>query len=221
MRGRMSCRVRSQELLSDCEIQEIWVNLTSTDHVRCRGWFSRARILLPFRTDPHDSSFPLEEKVVITYKDQLKILTSGFPGVSVAKNLPGSAGDTGSVPGLGRSHVQRSNEAREPQLLKPGHPEPLFHNRRSHCSEKLVRAPREEPARQQRPNAFKNKCAIVLKCFIHAHPRTAATRLLCPCDSPGKNTAVGCHALLQRIFSTRGLNLHLLRLLHDRQILDH
>ena len=28
------------------------------------------------------------------------------------------------------------------------------------------------------------------------------TRLLCPWDSPGKNTGVGCHALLQEIFST-------------------
>ena len=33
-------------------------------------------------------------------------------------------------------------------------------------------------------------------------------------DSPGKNTGVGCHALLQGIFSTQGLNLHLFCLLH-------
>ena len=39
-------------------------------------------------------------------------------------------------------------------------------------------------------------------------------RLLCPWDSPGKNTGVGCHALLQGIFLTQGLNLCLLRLLH-------
>ena len=29
------------------------------------------------------------------------------------------------------------------------------------------------------------------------------TRLLCPWGSLGKNTGVGCHALLQRIFSTQ------------------
>ena len=29
-------------------------------------------------------------------------------------------------------------------------------------------------------------------------------------DCPGKNTGVGCHALLQRIFPTQGLNPHLL-----------
>ena len=32
-------------------------------------------------------------------------------------------------------------------------------------------------------------------------------RLLCPSDSPGKNTGVGCHVLLQGIFPTQGLNL--------------
>ena len=37
---------------------------------------------------------------------------------------------------------------------------------------------------------------------------------LCPRDSPGKNTGVDCHALLQGIFLTQGLNLHLLCLLH-------
>jgi len=36
------------------------------------------------------------------------------------------------------------------------------------------------------------------------------TRLLCPWDFPGKSTGVGCHALLQEIFPTNGLNLRLL-----------
>ena len=39
-----------------------------------------------------------------------------------------------------------------------------------------------------------------------------SARLLCPWDSPGKNTGVGYCALLQGIFPTQGLNLHLLRL---------
>ena len=38
-------------------------------------------------------------------------------------------------------------------------------------------------------------------------------------DSPGKNTGVGCHALLQGIFPTQGSNGHLLELLHCWQIL--
>ena len=34
--------------------------------------------------------------------------------------------------------------------------------------------------------------------------------LLCPWDSPGKNTGAGCHFLLQGIFPTQESNLHLL-----------
>ena len=36
------------------------------------------------------------------------------------------------------------------------------------------------------------------------------TWLLCPWDSPGKNTGVGCHILLQGIFLTQGSKLHFL-----------
>ena len=35
----------------------------------------------------------------------------------MVESLPANAGDTGSSPGLGRSHVPRSSWAREPQLL--------------------------------------------------------------------------------------------------------
>ena len=40
--------------------------------------------------------------------------------------------------------------------------------------------------------------------------------LLCPWDSPGKDSGVGCQALLQGIFLTQGSNLGLQ---HCRQIL--
>ena len=43
---------------------------------------------------------------------------------------------------------------------------------------------------------------------------TVALQAFCPWDSPGKNTGVDCHALLQGIFSTQGLNSCLLWLLH-------
>ena len=36
------------------------------------------------------------------------------------------------------------------------------------------------------------------------------TRLLCPWNSPGKNTGVGCHSFLQAIFLTQGSNMGLL-----------
>ena len=35
----------------------------------------------------------------------------------MVENLPANAGDAGSSPGLGRSHMPRSSWAREPQLL--------------------------------------------------------------------------------------------------------
>ena len=41
----------------------------------------------------------------------------GLPGGALVENLPANAGDTGSRPGLGRSHMPWSNWAREPQLL--------------------------------------------------------------------------------------------------------
>ena len=41
----------------------------------------------------------------------------GFPGGAVVKNPPASAGDTGSSPGPGRSHMPRGNLAHVPQLL--------------------------------------------------------------------------------------------------------
>ena len=37
------------------------------------------------------------------------ILFQGFPGGAVVKNLPANAGDIGSSPGQGRSHMPWSN----------------------------------------------------------------------------------------------------------------
>ena len=43
-------------------------------------------------------------------KDTLKIdQVRDFPGGPVVKNLPANAGDTGSISGLGRFHMLRSN----------------------------------------------------------------------------------------------------------------
>ena len=49
-------------------------------------------------------------------------------------------------------------------------------------------------------------------------PVDESTRLLCPCNFPGKNAGVGCHFFLQGIFLTQGLNPCLL---HCRWILLH
>ena len=53
-------------------------------------------------------------------------------------------------------------------------------------------------------------------CPTLCHPIARPTRLLCPWNSPGKNTGVDCHFLLQRIFSSQGSSPCLL---HCRQIL--
>ena len=41
-----------------------------------------------------------------------------FPGGAVVKNLPANAGDMGSIPGPGRSHMPQSNEVHAPPLLR-------------------------------------------------------------------------------------------------------
>ena len=62
-------------------------------------------------------------------------------------------------------------------------------------------------------------CAVLSRSVVSdsLRPRRLQpARLLCPWDSPGRNTGVGCHALLQGIFLTQELNQDLL---HCRQIL--
>ena len=46
-------------------------------------------------------------------------------------------------------------------------------------------------------------------------------RLLCPWNSPGKNTGVGCHFLLQGIFLTQESNPHLPHCQADSLLLSH
>ena len=73
------------------------------------------------------------------------------------------------------------------------------------------------------PNCLHFKC--MLSHFRHVQfivtPWTVAHRLLCPWDSPGKNTGVGCHALLQQIPLTQESNPSLLCLLQCRRLVFH
>ena len=64
----------------------------------------------------------------------------------------------------------------------------------------------------------KLECSVtsVMSNSLQPHGQHPA-RLPCSRDLPAKNTGVGCHALLQRIFPIQGLNPHLLCLLHCRQ----
>ena len=52
-------------------------------------------------------------------------------------------------------------------------------------------------------------CSVVSNSIIRPHELQPA-RLLCPWDSPGQNTGVGCHAFLQGILPIQRLNLCLL-----------
>ena len=51
-------------------------------------------------------SFRLYYELIINCKNRVPW---GFPGGSVVKNLPANAGDMGSSPGPGKSHMSRSN----------------------------------------------------------------------------------------------------------------
>ena len=63
----------------------------------------------------------------------------------------------------------------------------------------------------------KNVSHSVASNSLRPHRLKLAT-FLCPWNSPGKNTGVGCHSLLQGIFPTQGLNPGLL---YHRLILYH
>ena len=58
---------------------------------------------------PEDKKSPSGRHNVFRDKNQ------GFPGGAVVKNPPANAGDTGSSPGLGRSHMPQSNELLSPR----------------------------------------------------------------------------------------------------------
>ena len=84
-----------------------------------------------------------------------------FPRGTVVNNPPAKAGDTGSSPGPGRSHMPRSNKAHAPQLPKPARLEPVLRNR-SHRNEKPVHRNRVAPLAATRESpcaAVKTQCS--------------------------------------------------------------
>ena len=72
----------------------------------------------------------------------------------------------------------------------------------------------------KRLSVFTPVCACVHAKLLQSFPTLCSSMdcsppgSLCPWDFPGKNTGVSCYALLQGMFQTQGLNLHLLCLLH-------
>ena len=68
---------------------------------------------------------------------------------------------------------------------------------------------RHAPRLSTRSESEKWKCYL-LSCLTLYSPTTVAHWLFCPWDFPGKNTGVGCHALLEGIFPIQGSNPGLL-----------
>ena len=65
---------------------------------------------------------------------------------------------------------------------------------------------------------MKVKVLVTQSCQTLCDHRLLPSRLLCPWNSPGKKTGVGCYSLLQGIFPNQGSNPGLL---HWRKILYH
>ena len=95
-----------------------------------------------------------------------KTKVRGFPGGAVVENPPANAGDTGSSPGLGRSHMPRSSWALEPQLLSlrvwslcPATREAAIVRGPRTAMESGPRLPQLEKAlaQKRRPNTARNK----------------------------------------------------------------
>ena len=71
-------------------------------------------VMLGLAAPPAPSSSVQPKGAVVSFHSelthqQLRNGAEGFPGGTVVENLPANAGDTGSSPGPGRSHMPRSN----------------------------------------------------------------------------------------------------------------
>ena len=64
----------------------------------------------------------------------------------------------------------------------------------------LTSSPEGKKKRKQSPCAVLSRSVMSDSLRLHG---LQPSRLLCPWDSPGKNTGVGCHVLLQGIFPTQ------------------
>ena len=86
-------------------------------------WGDNEIFFLPLRATALDSvSLPLDRKLQegknhFWFLPACRIRSGDFFGGPVVKNLHASAGNTGLIPGPGRCHMPRGNQARGPQLL--------------------------------------------------------------------------------------------------------
>ena len=125
----------------------------------------------------------------------------GCPGLSLTSshaNRPGRAGVEGW---LTKKREEMNSELPRPTFYLQGEPG-------------RQRSP--EPCHRGLCRDLPCGCLTFSRVRLFATPWAVATRLLCQGDSPGENTGVGRHFLLQGIFPTQGSNLGLL---HCRQTL--
>ena len=99
-------------------------------------------------------------------QSNIKNRARGFPGGAVVEGLPANAGDAGSGPSPGGSHMPRSSWAREPQLLSLHVWIPCSATREAAIVGGLRTAMKSGPhlpqlekalAEKRRPNTAKNK----------------------------------------------------------------
>ena len=73
-----------------------------------RGHLVKLTSIIVVKTKAHiNEMIYLQRGLVKEY--EIKNISEGFPGGAVVGSLPANAGDTGSRPGLGGSHMPRSN----------------------------------------------------------------------------------------------------------------
>ena len=125
----------------------------------------------------------------------------GFPCGSADKESTCNVGDLGLIPGLGRSPGEANSY-------------PLQYSGLEISMDCIVHGVAK--SRTQLSNFKKKECVCVSLAVSNsfATPWIVAHQVLCPWNSPGKNTGVGFHFLLQGIFPAQGLNPHLLCLRH-------
>ena len=67
--------------------------------------------------EPDTKEYMQQDAIYVNFKNRWW----DFPDSPMVENLPAKAGDMGSIPGQGRSHMLQSNQVPVPQLLKPKH----------------------------------------------------------------------------------------------------
>ena len=140
-----------------------------------------------------------------------------------------SAGDLGSIPGLGRSTGEGKNYLFQYSGLENSMDSPWGH-KESETTEELSLFTSQSFFSRHTPSdpktIFQDAAAKSLQsCPTLCDPvrprGLQPTRLLRPWDFPGKSTGVGCNFLLQRLFLTQELNLGLLHWRHTLYCLRH